>query len=174
MKFGDDGQQQGGGETPRAEAPPVSEELLERAEEEDGSALVAELEARVAELESELAGAREALDASERRGEIERRLTEAEAIDLETARLLTEAAVSAMEEPDVALAVEDLRRRKPFLFAGDRSGGARPRSASALSPAREHGTNGSGEALRELADEARSSGDRRALLQYLRQRRGVC
>ncbi|MEZ6242774.1 MAG: hypothetical protein R3B57_06995 [Phycisphaerales bacterium] len=175
MKGGNDNQPVGGGEEPVVQDHPVSEELLERArEDEDDKKKVAELEARVAQLESELAAAHEALDASERRREIEQRLGEADAIDVETARLLTEAAVESMDAPDVALAVEDLRRRKPFLFAGGNGSVASARSATALSPAGAFTGETGREALRELAEDARASGDRRALLQYLRKRRGVC
>jgi len=75
-----------------------------------------------------------------------------------------------MGEPDVALAVGELRERKPFLFS--RPAPPPPaRSGLAMRPA-SNGTGG-GSGLGELADEARSTGDRRLLLQYLRQRRGV-
>ncbi len=176
MKFGGDNQQAGGSVEVAVEGPPLSEELLERARagDEDGEEKIAALEARVAELEGELAAAHEAFDAGERRQEIERRLRDAETIDIETARLLTEAAVGAMDEPDVALAIEDLKRRKPYLFGAGGTYGTRARAATALSPAGETGGDGGRELLQELAADARASGDRRALLQYLRRRRGVC
>jgi hypothetical protein len=107
-----------------------------------------------------LSSAREALDASERRRTIERQLTEQGAIDLETASLLTEAAVAGLDAPDLARAVADLKRRKPFLFRS-----APRRSAMAPEP-------GEGApALESAAADARDSGDRGALLRYLRLRR---
>ncbi|GJM19274.1 MAG: hypothetical protein DHS20C14_14870 [Phycisphaeraceae bacterium] len=127
------------------------------------------LEARVAGLEDELIEVREALAGTERRHEIERAAVEAEALDAETVALLTEVAVAAMGEPDVRAAVEELRREKPFLFRG---GARRARGrSSAMSAAVE--SSGFGADLGELAEEARASGDRRALLAYLRQRRGA-
>jgi hypothetical protein len=106
-----------------------------------------------------LARAREALDASERRRSIERQLTEQGAIDLETASLLTEAAVAGMDTPDLARAVGELKRRKPFLFRS-----VPHRSVMA-------GEIGAEPALEHAAAAARESGDRGALLRYLRLRR---
>jgi hypothetical protein len=84
-------------------------------------------------------------------------------VDIETARLHTEAAVAQMSAPDVAKAVADLKKRKPFLFRGKRavsgmSAGAKPAPVDELS---------------RIAEEARASGDKRALLKYLRARRGA-
>ncbi len=158
-----------GGEADRV-AVRVDEVRADREEEVSSSdERIEALEARVEELEGALAAARDALGASERRHEIERAAMEADALDAETVALLTEVAVSAMSEPDVRAAVEELRREKPFLFRG----GARRRGpgASAMSAAVERGA-GLGAELGELADEARASGDRGALLAYLRQRRG--
>lgn len=118
-------------------------------------------EQKVAELEGRLAQAREALDAVERRHAIDMALVEADAIDLESARLLTELAVSQMSEKDVGLAVSDLRRRKPFLF--------RERSGATLGAAM--GAHVAPPNLAEAARDEAKSGDRRALLKYLRARR---
>lgn len=131
-------------------------------------------------VQRELRSARESLVATERRLQIERELERARAVDLETARLMTEAAIGAMSEPDVRSAVEELRRRKPFLFrsvgaiavagsptlrhAGARASGAE-RGASEASPA------GLTEGRGRLREEAQRSGDQRALLKYLRSRR---
>jgi len=116
-------------------------------------------ESRLEQAEAELTGAREAIDASERRREAERLLLEHGALDLETALMLTEAAVGQMDEPDVATAVEELRRRKSFLFT-------RRSRASAMSEVSE-----GEDSLAAAASEARESGDRRVLLRYLRLKR---
>jgi hypothetical protein len=118
-------------------------------------------EVKVAELERQLATAREALDASERRRAIDLALVEADAVDLETARLLTEMAVAQMDEKDVALAVGDLRRRKPFLF----------RERPSLSLGAAMGAAGEPASPADTARDEARSGDRRALLKYLRARR---
>lgn len=119
-------------------------------------------EARAAQLERELAATREALDAAERRRTIAEALAQADALDLETAALLTEAAVAQMPEADVGAAIADLKRRKPFLFR-------QAARAGAMSPALR--AAGPRDALAEAAAAARESGDRRALLEYLRLRR---
>ncbi len=130
-----------------------------RHQAEATAARLREVEAALAEARARLEQTREALDAAERRRVIERELARAEAIDLETATLLTEAAIAGMDKADVALAIADLRRRKPFLFrAPARSGAMGPRA-------------GAPDALAAAATTARDSGDRRALLEYLRLRR---
>jgi hypothetical protein len=136
---------------------------------------VASLESKVNELVSTLAQTREALDAAERRHQIDLALVEADAVDLETARLLTELAVSQMDDRDVALAVRDLRQRKPFLFknaakSDPRAGGARPTRHLGAMGARD--TTNQPSPLRNFANEAAQTGDRTALLRYLRARRG--
>ena len=113
--------------------------------------------------------AREALDASERRRQIDQELYEARASDLETARLLTEMAVSRMEKADVARAVRELRRRKPHLF---RAAPLRIAGSAAGAPEVPGGPVEDGTCLSAIAEDARASGDRMALLRYLRARRG--
>ena len=130
----------------------------------------AELEAKVEALERTLEGAREALDASERRREIDLALASADAVDLETARLLTEVAVASMEAPDVAAVVSDLRRRKPFLFRADADPrGGSPGASAAMSAGAPTGAPG----LEDEAERAARSGDRASVLRYLRARRGA-
>jgi hypothetical protein len=123
-------------------------------------ARAAELEAKLAETERTLAESREALDAAERKREIERELSRQGAIDLETAAMLTEAAVASMDRKDAKAAIADLKRSKPFLFRP-------PVRTSAMSGAVEPESG-----IEQAAAAARESGDRRALLRYLRMRRG--
>lgn len=118
-------------------------------------------------LRETLARAREALDQAERRHQIDLELLKADAVDLETARLMTDAAVAGMKDADVARAVADLRKRKPFLFRRVST----PPATGAMAP----NPNGRGGAFdaESLAHEARSTGDRRSLLRYLRARRAA-
>lgn len=168
MKDGGEGGQQpigGGGGEAEARAP-VSEELVWKARAEDAEAEVERLSGRLGEVERALAEAVGQLESAETKRQIERELFEADALDLEACCLLTEAAVSQMDEPDVGLAVRELRTRKPYLFhgGGEASGGG---DRATMLPAA-HG----GDGLEEMASSARASGDRAALLRYLRQRRG--
>lgn len=140
-----------------------------KARAEEAEKLAAELGERVAELEARLEEADAGMRTTTRRNAIERELGGAGAVDLETALMLVEAALGTMEEPDapyaVGLAVRHVRSRKPFLFA---PAGPRPAPGVAMSPADERADD----RLGALANGARASGDRGALLRYLRQRRG--
>lgn len=126
---------------------------------------ITQLETQLAELREQYDQSQQTITALERRSRVDALLTEAEAIDLETARLLTEVAVGSMDEPDLAAAVADLRRDKPFLFHARHDdagiGVQSPRLPEEFGdPA-------------ELAEQqAQQSGDRRDLLRYLRLRRG--
>ncbi len=116
------------------------------------------------QLERELAEARRTIEHLERRQRIDALLAEADAIDLDAARLLTERAVETMDEPDLALAVKDLKRHKPYLFRRP----APPWSGSTMSPR----SDGEGDDLATAAaSRAAQSGARRDLLDYLRLRR---
>ena len=125
---------------------------------------ITELEAQLAELREQYDQSQQTITALERRAKIDALLTEADAIDLDTARLLTEVAVGAMDEPDVAAAVDDLRRHKPFLFS--------PRhdelGIGVQSPRLPEEFGGPADLV---AQQAQQSGDRRDLLRYLRLRR---
>lgn len=165
---GEGGGVEGGGETINASTPGgprVSEEVEWKARALQAEQQVEALREQVAALEGELAGEREAVDEAERQREIERQLREARAIDLETARLLTESAVAGMDEPDVARAVAELRKSKPFLFA--------PSVGAGTGVMAGHIAHGGKNELACAAQDARSSGDRRALLRYLRLKRGI-
>jgi len=146
---------------------PISEEVVWKARAEEAESKVGELEARVHELETEVESAHASVKSVERRGEIDRELTAAKTIDLETARLLTEATISEMDSPDVAIAVRELCDRKPFLFASrDRASGF----GVSMGPA---GSSSGDDELETMARRAKSSGDRSELLRYLRVRRSV-
>ncbi len=154
----------------RPNLPPVTDDV---ATDDHAKALAQALErariaeARAAELEQSLTEAREALDAVERRHQIDAALIEANAIDLETARLLTEMAVADMPDADIAAAVNDLQRHKPFLFRPAMHRRATPTTtaAGASLPA------SSPDPALDAAAEAATTGNRRALLRYLRARR---
>lgn len=123
-----------------------------------------QLQARIAELES-------TLTAVERRHAIDLALIDADAADLESARLLTEAAVTAMPEADLAHVIADLRARKPFLFRTRTHPPSRTPSASMSTAAAPATTTVDPSHSAALDHDAARAGDRRALLRYLRARR---
>ncbi|MEM6391192.1 MAG: hypothetical protein AAF797_00160 [Planctomycetota bacterium] len=100
----------------------------------------------------------------ERRQQIDARLTEAHPLDLGTARLLTEAAIQHMDEPDIESAIAELRRDKPWLFRTTGTPQAFPFAPEA-DPRNEP------DPADEAAAHAASTGNRRDLLTYLRLRR---
>lgn len=169
---------EGGGEMQESR-PPVTEDQRWRKRALDAEAALKEIEANLTAAREELRLCREALDAAERRRQIDAALWEAGAADLEVARLLTELAVGKMDEPDVALAVEELKANKPFLFRRSRAptaptpgaGDAPPESATMSG--RVTAQVAPGPDLTEAAALASESGDRAALLRYLRLRRGA-
>ena len=148
---------------------------------------LAQLRAQVGSLTEQLSASRATVARLERQQRIDELLAESDPIDRHAARLLTEAAVAQMDEPDVKLAIDDLRRTKPYLFRDSNNGtpslsgpGANgaPEAASAGSSgggglmagrARDGGVS----RLAAAAEHAAASGDRRDLLRYLRLRRGA-
>lgn len=122
----------------------------------------AALRARVSELEAELGASQESASEAGRRHAIDIELVRADAIDMESARAFVERAIER-SGGDAAGAVAALRRDKPFLFK------ARARASGAVMA----GRVGGHAARTEAAAEAARTGDRRALLEYLRSRRGA-
>ncbi|MEQ9460929.1 MAG: hypothetical protein RIG82_08265 [Phycisphaeraceae bacterium] len=121
---------------------------------------MAEIERERDALRSRLESTKAAMTRLERRTRIDDLLAGTEVVDLEAARLLTEAAVEQMDEEDLDLAVEDLRKHRPYLFrermvdAGMGVMGEEPETGDVVA-----------------ARKARASGHRRDLLAYLRLRR---
>lgn len=134
-------------------------------DEEHADTELAALAARVADLEAKLAEREAALAASEMRRSLESALAAAGAVDVEAAALLTLASVEGEDDPDVQEAVERLRVSRPYLFGG--SGQGAP-AGSAMAP----GTGGPA-SMTSAALEAAATGDRNALLRYLRMRRSA-
>jgi len=145
----------------------ISEDVIWKSRAVEAEEKLAACEARLGELADELESANAAVVSTQRRGDIERELTAARAVDLETACLLTEATVSEMDDPDVAVAVRELKSRKPFLFSCGTHG-----SGGTGGTAMSSQVGSSGNVLGKMASTARSSGDRNELLRYLRARRG--
>lgn len=140
---------------------PVIESIRYRKRAQAAEQELSTLQSKFADSQTELAQLRDAASTMERRQKIDALLADADAVDFDVARLLAEAAVEAMDQPDVQLAIDELRRSKPYLFT------ARRTAASAMG-ARSYHDPGQAELA---ADAAARSGDRRDLLRYLRLRR---
>ena len=140
---------------------PVTEAIRYRKRAQQAEQALGDTQTQLAETQSALHEATETIEHLERRQRIDSLLAESEAVDLETVRLLTEQAVAGMDEPDVKLAVDDLKRHKPFLFRrASWPGGMPERLPEEPEPV-----------LEAAASRAIQSGQRRDLLAYLRLRR---
>lgn len=142
---------------------PVSEAIRYRKRAQTAEQQLEQLNEQLRVMNAKLDEAGLTISSLERRQKVDALLMDADAIDLEAARLLTEQAVLQMDDPDVKLAVDDLRRHKPYLFRRRHK-----EDPSAMSPAIP--TNGHDPA-EEAAEHAARTGDRRDLLRYLRLRR---
>ena len=141
---------------------PVTEAIRYRKRAQAAEQQLDELSSQTRQLQAELDEARQTTTQLERRQTINELLAESQAVDLEVARLLTETAVESMSKPDVKLAIEDLRRTKPYLFR--RSTGDGSSVMSSHVPEADHLST-------RAAQDAAATGDRRDLLRYLRLRR---
>lgn len=146
---------------PEVKLVPVTESIRYRRRAQAAERELAELGQRCDQLQQSLEEAEQQVARTERRRQIDQMLIESDAIDLEAARLLTEAAIEQMDDADVSLAVSELRQRKPYLFrrASAPVGGMSPKSRR------------NGPPIDDAAEAAAVTGDRRDLLRYLRMRR---
>jgi len=158
--------------------PPVSPEHEWRARAiaaEDG---LKKAQEALAQLQSQFDEHKAQASASERRRQIGAAATQASALDVDLVVMLVEAQLAQTPDADVQRVVADLKRNKPFLFANDPGSRTTPTTPTAPTPTTAAGAAVSAaasasDALLRKADEARATGDRRALLGYLRARRGV-
>ncbi len=144
---------------------PVSEAKKYRKRAQAAEKILEDFKVELAEKDEALQKQRQTIADMQRQRLIDELLVDSEAFDLETTRLLTEMALSEMAEPDVEQAVAQLRKRKPFLFRST------ARGATALSPKAENNQTSLARSMEHAAAEAHSSGNRTALLRYLRLRR---
>ena len=142
---------------------PVGEAIRYRKRAQTAEQQLEDLSEQINAMKAKLTEADQTIVGLERRQKVDALLTEADAIDLETARLLTEQAVALMDEPEVELAISDLKRHKPYLFRHRQSPGF-----SAMGPSIDHPGHDPAE---QAAEQATQTGNRRDLLRYLRLRR---
>jgi hypothetical protein len=143
---------------------PVTESIRYRRRAQAAEQQLTELRRQYTELQQSLEEAEFQVALTERRRQIDQMLIESDAIDLEAARLLTEATIDQMDDADVALAVEELRQRKPYLFR-------RAASPAGVGGSMSPHPRRNGHPASEAAEAAAVTGDRRDLLRYLRMRR---
>lgn len=128
---------------------------------------------RAAALEEQLTATRAELERERLTRQIESELQRAGATETEaTTALLRERvrdATSAGKDVDLRSLVAEMKKTKAALFGGaSRASVAPPGGATGLPRTERAGL----QAAQQAAEEARASGDRRALLRYLKLRRG--
>ncbi len=141
---------------------PIGEAIRYRKRAQDAESRACELAERLSEVEDVLDQTRGALESAERMRRIDAALVESGAVDLDAARLITEASFAREEGIDIEAVVAELRRTKPFLFRTRRARVGSAMGGRSLQ---------AGHGLEDAAREAARSGERGALLRYLRARR---
>jgi len=161
-----DGSAEGGGRLVERDEKrvPVTEAIRYRKRAQEAEREREELASSLEELRSALDESRTMLIESERRRHVDSALTELRSVDLETARVMLEGSIGGeADEGTIRKAAAELRRKKPFLFrscatpSGGSSMGGRPRRGA--------------DPLESHARAATETGDRKALMRYLRVRR---
>lgn len=143
---------------------PVSEAKRYRKRAQAAEKILEDLKQELDHKSKQMAEQQQLLADLQRQRDIDELLLDAEAIDLESTRLLTEIALEEMDEPDAETAIAQLRRRKPFLFRSTDRVTAAAQGAKAVSePANR--------VLDQAAAEAHATGSRHDVLRYLRLRR---
>ena len=143
---------------------PVSEAKRYRKRAQAAEKILEDLKQELDQKNKQMAEQQQLLADLQRQREIDELLLDAEAVDLESTRLLTEIALEEMDEPDAETAIAQLRRRKPFLFRSTSRVAAAAQGAKAISEPADR-------AMSQAAAEAHATGSRHDVLRYLRLRR---
>lgn len=125
----------------------------------DLAARVTAVEARLVEIAGLIAQATQAMASAEQARQLEKELSGAGAVDVPTAAAVIAQRAGGGTIADIAAEVAALKQSKPFLFRAGLAG-------SAMGPTTKR------DPLTQLAEQAVATGDKRALLEYLRARRG--
>lgn len=151
--------------------PPVSPENEWRARAIAAEEGLKQAQAALQQLQAQFDQHKSEAAAGERRRQINAAAAQASAVDVDLVAMLVEAQLAQTPDADIARVVADLKRGKPFLFAST-DPAARPPTSTAAGAAAST-TAPTNDTLSRKAEEARATGDRRALLGYLRARRGA-
>jgi|GEM_PF-6343982 len=122
---------------------------------------------QLAALQSQIDEHKARIAATQRRADIETLARQAKAVDINVVAALVEHTLASQPDAEVSRVIADLKRTAPFLFAS----ASITSSSAAGAPIAPRDARA--EALAQKADEARASGDKRALLSYLRARRAT-
>lgn len=144
---------------------PVSEAKKYRKRAQAAEKILEDLKQEITQKNQLLHENEQLINDLQHRQHIDELLVDSQAIDLDATRLLTEMALTQMQEPDVEQAVADLRMRKPLLFRATQT------VAASLGPKGFEFQQQQSHSLEQAATEAHSTGNRTDLMRYLRLRR---
>jgi hypothetical protein len=145
---------------------PVTESIRYRKRAQSAEKKAEVLSEQLAQTRSQLTKLSEQLSDIQTEQKLVRRLAAAGAADMETAVLLAKARLDGGTEADLESVVEQLKKEKQYLFAGDSSAVKITKTAGA----RQRVTSGQA-ALERAAKKAATTGNRTDLQEYLKLRR---
>lgn len=146
---------------------PVAESIRYRKRAQSAEKKVEVLTEELVEAKAKASEMAEQLIATQTEHELTRKLAAAGAVDLETAMLLTKAKMGTGGHAELDGVIEQLRREKQYLFAGERRAAA---TATKTAGAKDRMQSGQA-VLERAAKRAATTGNRTDLQEYLRLRR---
>ena len=151
---------------------PVSESIRYRKRAQAAEQQLEQLSLQVEKQQEQLAGLQRALDEKTKDQELNQALTQAGVEDVEAAFLLAQMRLQTDEGREAGLkqVIADLEQERPWLFY-DKRAGARQSPGPTQGVRRD--APGGKETLNRLAEQARNSGSRRDMQEYLRVRRTI-
>lgn len=147
---------------------PIAAAAQSRARAQDAEHRANELTVELDHLRASLTETQASLRALERRAALDHALLEAQPLDNETVRILTERTLETDPDADIHTALRTLRDTKPFLFRAES-----PNPLAALGPMSPEPKPAPPTDPRTTALAAARRGDRSALLRYLTLRRAA-
>jgi hypothetical protein len=146
---------------------PVAESIRYRKRAQGAEKKVEALSEELAEAKAKASEMAEQLGVTQIEQELTRKLAAAGTVDLETAILLAKAKMGSAGQADLDGVVEQLRKEKGYLFAGERQAAA---TATKTAGAKDR-MQSSQAILERAAKRAATTGNRTDLQEYLRLRR---
>lgn len=146
---------------------PVAESIRYRKRAQSAEKKVEALSDELAEAKAKASQMAEQLSATQTEQELTRKLAAAGTVDMETAVLLAKAKMESGQHADLDGVVEQLKKEKLYLFAGERQAAA---TATKTAGAKDR-MQSSQAILERAAKRAATTGNRTDLQEYLRLRR---
>ena len=145
---------------------PVAESIRYRKRAQSAEKKLEDLTEQLAQANEQTAKLTEQLNSSRTEQELMRKLTNAGAVDLETAILLAKDRLNGQDKTDLDACIEQLKKEKQYLFA-DSAGIATAKKTAAVKDRLQNSQT----ILERAAKKAATTGNRADLQEYLKLRR---